>query len=222
MQSFNDKFLLLKLCPYDETIFFDADCLAFGDLNEYWEFFKGATDFSIIGINCDLNDNNGAWYNLDGIGKYGGLIEYKCRVHAGVIFVRKAPSLDKMYKDCMELFSNFNSLYFHTCPSSVDECIFGVAMPMNHMRATRKKPSLIAYLPGLTKIKANIYRQKIEHASDWYDYTKKGLLLHWGTHQTKQPLYLFNIDCLNYLLENKRSFLGTLMYKYELKLNRIP
>ena len=27
MRSFTDKFLLLKLCPYDETIFFDAETL---------------------------------------------------------------------------------------------------------------------------------------------------------------------------------------------------
>lgn len=44
-RSFNDKFLLLQLCPYDETIFVDADGLAYGDLNEYWSFFENATDF---------------------------------------------------------------------------------------------------------------------------------------------------------------------------------
>lgn len=36
-----DKFELLKLAPYDETIFIDADCLAYGDLNEFWAYFAG-------------------------------------------------------------------------------------------------------------------------------------------------------------------------------------
>ena len=75
-RSFTDKFLLLKLCPFDETIFFDADCLAYGDLNNYWQLFEGATDFSALGQNFDLSDNNGAWYDLNGIGKYADLITY--------------------------------------------------------------------------------------------------------------------------------------------------
>lgn len=31
LNSFWDKFELLKLAPYDETIFIDADCLAYAD-----------------------------------------------------------------------------------------------------------------------------------------------------------------------------------------------
>ena len=39
-RTFMDKFVLLKAAPYQETIFFDADILAYGDLNYYWGFFK--------------------------------------------------------------------------------------------------------------------------------------------------------------------------------------
>ena len=92
-RSFMDKFLLMKLCPYDETIFIDADSFAYSDLNCFWDFFKDATDFSAIGINYDKNDPEGAWYNIEDIWKYGDLIPYKCRVHSGVMFVRKSSSL---------------------------------------------------------------------------------------------------------------------------------
>lgn len=156
-RSFTDKFLLLKLCPFDETFFFDADCLAYGDLNNYWQLFEGATDFSALGQNFDLSDNNGAWYDLNGIGKYADLITYKSRVHAGVMFFRKSSGLLKMYDDCMRLLESFDSLTFHSFPNSVDECILGLAMPLNNMKATIEKPEMIAAFPCLTKVKANIY-----------------------------------------------------------------
>ena len=44
-----DKFELLKLAPYDETIFIDSDCLAYADLNQFWDFFAGADAFSASG-----------------------------------------------------------------------------------------------------------------------------------------------------------------------------
>ena len=43
-----DKFELLKRSPFEETIFVDADCLAYADLNGYWAYFAGADDFSKV------------------------------------------------------------------------------------------------------------------------------------------------------------------------------
>lgn len=214
-RSFTDKFLLLKLCPYDETIFFDADCLAYGDLNEYWDFFKDATDFSALGENYDLSDNNGAWYNIDGIGEYGQMINYKTRVHAGVMFIRKTPKLDKMYDDCMSLFSDFDNLTFHTCPNSVDECILGVAMPMNEMKCKVEINRMIAAYPCLTQLKANISQGVLAYATPWHGYIEDGILLHWGTKQTYKPLYLFEVECLNHI--NDDSFICVLKYKFKLR-----
>lgn len=38
-RSYNDKLLLPSLVPYDQTIFVDADCLAYRDLNDMWTIF---------------------------------------------------------------------------------------------------------------------------------------------------------------------------------------
>lgn len=216
-RSFLDKFLLLKLCPYDETIFFDADCLAYGDLNKYWDFFSGATDFSAVGQNFDLSDNNGAWYNLDGIGKYGELINYKTRVHAGVMYVRKTDRIEKLYSDCMEMCENFEAFHFHTCPFSIDECVLGVALPLNNMKATEEPPPMIAFYPMLAKLKANVYKKKLCYSTPWHSKTD-GILLHWGTIQTRQALYKYNIEGLNCLLDNKLSFWNDIKYKYGFRL----
>ncbi len=215
-RSFTDKFLLLKLCPYDENIFFDADCLAYGDLNEYWDLFKDATDFSALGENFNLDDNNGAWYNIDGIGEYGQMISYKTRVHAGVMFIRKTPKVAKIYDDCMKLYSVFDKLTFHTCPNSIDECILGVAMPMNGMKCEVEIAHMMAAYPCLTQLKANILQGELSYTTPWYGYTENGILIHWGTKQTYKPLYLFEVECLNCKGKDD-SFISTLKYKYRFR-----
>ncbi|MBE6682708.1 MAG: hypothetical protein E7595_01000 [Ruminococcaceae bacterium] len=218
--SFMDKFLLLKLCPYDETIFFDADSLAYGDLNEYWDFFKDATDFSAIGVNVDRHSKYGTWYNVEDIGKYGENLEYKTRVHAGVCFIRKSDSLNKMYQNCKELSDNYSQLRFHSFSASKDECILGVAMPMNNMKAIHEVPHMMAAYPCLTYLKADILHDRLKYKTDWADMTEKGIWLHWGTIQTYEPLYRFNVECLRYRIKyenHSRPFLKKIYYDYKLR-----
>ena len=48
-RSYLDKLVLPRLAPYDETIFIDADCLAYRDLNDFWNYFEQAADFTAFG-----------------------------------------------------------------------------------------------------------------------------------------------------------------------------
>lgn len=202
--SFMDKFLLLKLCPYDETIFFDADILAYGDLNEYWSVFtKNSTDFSSIGINVGLDDD-GAWYNVEDIWKYGKLISYKTRVHMGVCFVRNSCKLKKLYDDCIEIYSNYDKLDFHEMTSSKDECIMGVAMPMNDMKAEDEITRMIVTYPCAKSISASMLQNKLSYTTNWgKSVHEDGLLIHFGTIQTKQPLYMYEAACVKYMTKCK-------------------
>lgn len=219
MRSFTDKFLLLKLSPYDETIFFDADSLAYGDLNQYWDFFEGATDFSATGENFELYAPKGAWYNVEDIGKYGKQISYKSRVHAGVCFVRKSEKTIKMYADCIDIYKHYRELYFHTASSSIDECVFGVAMPMNGMKAIPECSTMLAAYPCLTSLEADILHDVLKYSTPWAGETQKGILLHWGTAQTYQPLYRFNVECLKYRIDEskRKSVISIIKYDYKFR-----
>ncbi len=218
-RSFLDKFQLLTLCPYDETIFLDADSLAYGDLNAYWDFFRDATDFSAVGENVGRHDNSKAWYNVEDLGKYGESLPYKSRVHAGVMFIRSGEKVRKMYDDCMELYHNFHTMHFHTYPSSVDECVFGVAMPMNGMEAVPESAHLLAFYPCLAQVKADILHGKLSHTTMWGTSDENAVLLHWGTAQTHEPLYRYNEACLHYLLrrsDKEASLMEHLLYERRL------
>lgn len=201
--SFMDKLLLLKLCPYDETIFFDADSLAFGDLNRYWDVFKDATDFSAIGEDCDREDRTKAWYYIEDIGKYGENVSYKSRVHAGVCFVRNSENTRKMYEDCQEIYNNFDKLGFHTCSDAKDECVLAVAMPMNDMKTTKEEIEMLATYPFLTYIEADILKGHLKCTTQWNASTEKGILVHWGTRHTHDFLYKYNVVGLKYRIKYK-------------------
>ena len=218
--SFMDKFLLLKLCPYEETIFIDADSLCYGDLNIFWDLFADATDFSAFGINADRSDRTQAWYNIEDIWKYGEELPYKCRMHAGVIFLRKTERLKKMYADCVEIYSNFDKLHFHTCPSSVDECVFGVAMPMNGMKAVREDYYHFACVPFVKEIKSEMFSPMLSYRHEIAGMVENSVLLHYGTYYTYLPRYRFDVECLKLVVQGEKvrlSILETIRYKYRVR-----
>ena len=219
--SFMDKFLLLKLIPWDETIFFDADILAFGDLNEYWNIFKNATDFSSIGVNVGLNEE-GAWYNVDGIGAYGKLISYKTRVHMGVAFIKKTDNIRKLYADCMDICANYYKLRIHTNPTCYDEVILGIAMPMNNMRAEQEPARMMACYPCLTSLSGNMKNGMLSYSTRWGTHVKdNGLLVHFGSANTSISLYRYSAEWLDYNRKaNADSFKDILLYQWGLR--RIP
>ena len=220
-RSWLDKFDLLKLCPYDETIFLDADCLAYGDLNKFWDVFDGATDFSASGLNFEANDRENAWYNVEDLGEYGEGLTYKCRVHAALIYMKKGEKLDAVYKDCIELYHNYNKMYFHSCAGNIDECVFSVAMPRNGMKATAGgRIDLLAYLPVMSQLYANIWEEKISCKTKWGTSTETGLLCHFATQYTYKSLYRFNVEQLNVLRryqgnKKKVSLWKRLLYQYK-------
>ena len=54
--SYLDKLILGEHLPYDVNIFIDADCLAYGDLNQLFDYFEKADEFSCFGRVLPLND----------------------------------------------------------------------------------------------------------------------------------------------------------------------
>lgn len=218
--SFMDKFLLMKLCPYDENIFIDADSLCYGDLNVFWSLFEGATDFSAFGINADVHDRDSAWYYVEDIWKYGEMIPYKCRVHAGVMFIRNTEKLQKLYDDSMEIYSNYDKLHFHTCPTSYDECVLGISMPMNGMKAVKEDSDRFACYPFVSDVKTDMFTPDLSYVLDSGRSVKHSILLHFGTFYTKHPQYLLDVQCLQLIRQKKGNpltGLEKLLYQHRIK-----
>ncbi len=64
--SYNDKLRLYEFMPYYETIFIDADSLAYGNLNAWWTLFEKTDDFCVFGCAYrDLAETRGWFYPSD-------------------------------------------------------------------------------------------------------------------------------------------------------------
>ena len=62
--SWMDKLSLLQVCPFDENIFIDADCLIYQDINFLWESFSAADDFSCFGKVLPMESHEG-WFTAE-------------------------------------------------------------------------------------------------------------------------------------------------------------
>lgn len=219
-RTFMDKFALLKVCPYVETIFLDADSLAYGDLNEYWDVFENCTDFSAIGNSTSVNsvERGGYMYDIEGIWKYGELIKYKVWVHAGVMFIRKSPKLKKLYDDCMEIYSNYDKFTGLRYAGSYDEVTLGIAMPMNNMYPVKEPDHLLAFIPCCTRVDADIVNGKLSYKKvNGVTVSGNGVFLHFTTKLTHAPLYIWEVARLQRALMGERaSFRETIKSKNNL------
>ena len=127
----------------------------------------------------------------------------------GVCFVRQSESLKKLYADCERIIDQYDSLTIKMYSSSKDEVTLGIAMPMNHMRVVDEKPEYVAALPSITGLKADILNGVLEYTSFWGTRVENGgLLIHFGTENTREPLYRFEVECLRHMADKTTDTLG--------------
>lgn len=220
--SFMDKFLLFENLPYDETIFIDADSLAYGDLNKLWNIFDGSTDFSSFGQVFNLEEEGDIWYEINGIGKYGEGVTYRCRMHAGVCFFRKSEKLLKTYRDSLAILKDYDNLHFTKYADSRDECALAVAMAKNDMIPIPEPIDFFVTYPCCTwsDVKIINCNELAVSYGAWGSISKCGLLVHFGTPSTKTPLYRFSLSCITYIkrYQNKKApLLKKILYEKRLK-----
>ncbi len=203
--SYLDKLYLPDLIPYDETIFLDADCLAYRDLNDFWIAFENSTDFSVFGKDYPT-DYPYAWFKLQDTCEFSNSIESIPDFIGGVYFLRKGPHLQALSETCRYILKNYHRFKFRQFTEPADEPIYALAMSI-HGDKTAGDHSL----PVCFYLHTTIFKADILSGSMCYDniYSQnKGLqynayMVHWCTGSTKKPVYLLEEYKLNCLLKGK-------------------
>ena len=205
--SYLDKLRLAELLPYDITIFIDSDCLAFGDLNDLFEYFDEADDFSCFGRVLPLNDATG-WFEYKDLGDLQQKVSYVLGLHGGIYFLRKGEKSRAILETAQALVPDYAKYHFKgkfTNPG--DEPLVALAMALNDCHTVpfgyeaiccyweyvgRMKLDISR---GLAHVKHGLHKEN-EPAS--YDIT----LLHWGTRFTRQTEHQFQTAVLDLLEQN--------------------
>lgn len=221
-----DKFELLRLAPYDETIFIDSDCLAYADLNQFWDFFDGADAFSASGVNHPIDSDRGLFHK-DEIGPYTGKVHWKPVIHGGLYYIRKGEICDAIYRECRYIAEHYTQFHWPDyCAPFADEPVLCLAMASQGCRAQEAYPANFGIPWEVTEMKCDIFSGLCQYATDWHSLVTDGRMIHWSVRYCKKPLYRFEVEKL-YLMETygicpgnvqgSLSFTDTLLYQYRLR-----
>ena len=208
-RSYIDKLSLLKVIPYDETIFIDADCLAYSDLNVFFDIFDGADDISCFGVVLPKESEDG-FFKLCNIGSYAERVKFCIDMHGGIMFFRKNDILNKVYDTCCEIKDHYYEYKFKYFKKPADEPLMALSMafyglhPVSSVNPANGEYPIFSFYPvDEKKLNVDILNGKARVKRGSFKYSV--ILVHFGTVSTKEKMYLLEEENLNLLCDGKSS-----------------
>ena len=182
--SYLDKLRLAEFAPYDTTIFIDADCLAFGDLNVLFDHFRDADDFSCFGRVLPLDDRTG-WFEYENLGDLKEMVSYVVGLHGGIYYMQKGGMSRKVMADAQGFIPNYKQYGFRGKFDLGDEPLVALSMAVNNCHPIPFIPEdICCYWEHENHMDLDITRGKAT-VDGQYDV----ILLHWGTRFTRGLQY---------------------------------
>ena len=192
-RSYLDMLRLPEYVPYDETIFIDADSLAYRDLNDFWDAFEGATDFSAFGSDYST-DWPYAWFRKEDVGEFSDRIISIPDFIGGVYFLRKSPELKAFSETCRYVRDHYYDYRFRQFEDPADEPIIALAMAVHGFKTAGVRSLPLCFYPHTTQFEADILSGTMTYNNRfWPDagLQKDGYLVHWGSGNTRWQVYRF-------------------------------
>lgn len=186
--SYMDKIRLLNTCPFEENIFIDADCLAYKDLNEYWECFQDADDFSCFGSVLPLDSKDGLFKQED-VAEYKNKIKFVTHLHGVIYYIRKSKLCEELLTTCFDIIKNYDHYYFEYFEKPADESVFALAMALHNCRPVERRARYYVFLPVAKYIKQDIAKGYLAYETFKDGLTENGMLIHWANINTKRSTY---------------------------------
>lgn len=194
-RSVYDKLRLPELAPFDETIFIEADCLAYRDLNDMWEIFEDGPDFGALGTVQPLDSNQG-WIRAEFLGEYRERVKYQYLHQGGVYYMRKG-RLDAFIRTCQDIYLHREDFNFKL-PN--EEPIFALACLLHGFPPVKDWCDIFCFYPVVTVTRMDIRRGILSFSTSYLPQSAPGLFLtHWGSEHTREALYKREMDTVTAL-----------------------
>ena len=213
--SWMDKLSLLQVCPYDENIFIDADCLIYQNIDFFWDLFAGADDFSCFGQVLPKESKDG-WFTAEAAQVYP--IQFITHLHGMLYFIRKSNRIECMYKLCQNIIENYSAVKYRGFNDKLaDEPVFALAMAILGLKPIERKPNYYCFVPFATEIRTNYLTRNVSFSNPKDGVVSQCCIVHWGNQNTLKAQYRFDAHICNYLNQPKRNMLFVLLgYKAKL------
>lgn len=185
-RSYLDKLSLYDYLPYDTSVFIDADCLAYGDLNVIFDHFRQADDFCCYGRVLPLEDKTG-WFNYEDLGELQPKVSYCVGLHGGIYYIRRTPKAAEVFETAKRIARDYEKYSFKGRFSTPgDEPILALSMALTGCRPIPFRPEgICCYWEHENGMELDIAKGKAVIRKSG----QQTHLVHWGTRFTKQLLY---------------------------------
>ncbi len=185
--SWMDKIALLQNCPYDETIFIDADCLVYQNINFLWSLFENADDFSCFGNVLPMDSKEG-WFTSEVEELYP--IHFITHLHGMLYFIRKGDGIDQMAKWCQNLIAEYHKVSYKAFNTVLaDEPVFALAMAIMNYKPIERRPEYYCFVPFATKLSVNYHKKKVSYSNPKDGNVDQCCIIHWGNKNTQKAQY---------------------------------
>lgn len=185
--NYNDKLKLFREIPYDETIFIDADSLAYSNLNKWWKLFEKQGDFSLFGYAWrDLNSGRG-WFNPEGMKEFQENIKYIPDFNGGVYYLRNTEACKKVFDIACHCAEHYHEYSFNGFNDPANEPVLALGMAACGFEPLDKDGELI-FAPSNRNLDADIsvpraiYRKVSGNTCNYS-------LIHFSNYRTQLSLY---------------------------------
>lgn len=201
-RSYVDKIFLPCYVPYDETIFIDADCLAYKDLNDLWEVFENQPDFSVLGKSYPP-DYRYAWFKREDVAEYAEAITFIPDFIGGVYFMRNTNALREFANTSLDILSHYHRYTFRQFENPCDEPVFALATAVHGFKPADRDRFPICFYPHAITFESDIEAGWVAYDSR-YDSERaiheNPYLVHWGSGNTALPPYTIEVAKLRHAM----------------------
>lgn len=208
-RSYLDKLSLYDYLPYDTSVFIDADCLAYGNLNVIFDHFRDGDDFCCYGRVLPLEDKTG-WFNYEDLGELQPRVSYCVGLHGGIYYIRRTSKAADVFQTAKQIAQDYKKYSFKGRFSTPgDEPILALSMALNGCRPIPFHPEgICCYWEHENKMDLNIAKGRAVIRKNG----QKTHLVHWGTRFTRQLLYQREVQTLALMGQPGKSLLCRLKY----------
>lgn len=212
--SYMDKLRLFDFLPYDETIFIDADCLVYGDIDHWWDLFEKAGDCSVFGCAYDDLDTELGWFRTEGMGKYREKIRFVPSFSGGVYYLRNTQTCAEVFETAKEAASHYSDYPFAIFKRPADEPVIALGMAVMDCRPVDCEEVGLYTYHRYTRSDITIPRAEWYYKNTW----RPIILIHWGNFGSQKAFYLFEAAKAQRKLEGapEKGFAATVLYKWKL------
>lgn len=195
--SYLDKLRLGDYLPWDKTVFIDADCLAYGDLNSLFDYFKDADEFSCFGRILPLGDKTG-WFEYENLGELQSKVNYVVGLHGGIYYMRRGTACKAVFDTAKALIPDYEKYHFKGKFSTPgDEPLIALSMALNGCKPVPfAQEAICCYWEHLDHMTIDV-AQGCARVDQESGYAVE--LIHWGTRYTRALEYKKQVELLEIL-----------------------